>query len=171
MTMPRHRRRLLRRTLLILVAGPLLVWTAAVAAPPALAANVVNVTIHTPADVQTSPCSPGDIVNLNGDLHIVITTTANGRNRYQVKSHLNAHLSGVSITTGTRYVSNESQNDQWSAGPSFPAVHLDTYAIVLVSQGGTPNYVLQVTVRQTIDATGAVVVTTEQWSMSCRGRG
>ena len=120
MPMSRHRRKLLRRAFPVLVAGPLVAWTAAVAAPSALAANVVNVTIPAPADVRTNPCFPGDTVNLNGDIHVVITTTANGRGDYQVKNHLNAHLSGARITTGTKYVSNESHDERWSTGRRFP---------------------------------------------------
>jgi len=81
-----------------------------------------------------------------------------------------AHLKGVSITTGTKYVSNETNNEQWSAGSSAPGVHPDTYAFRLVSQGSTPNYVLRMTVRETIDEAGTADATAEQWSMSCRRR-
>src|SRR4051794_36277575 len=113
MTTPWHRRRTAVRTLLILVLGPLMAWTAASTAAPALAANVVNATIHPPADVRTNQCFAEDIVNLNGDIHVVITTVANGRDSYRAENHLNAHLSGVSLTTGTKYVSNENNNEQW----------------------------------------------------------
>ena len=160
--------RLVRSTFALLVVGSLMAWAPV---SPALAANVVNATIHTPADVQINPCSPGDIVNLNGDIHIVITTTANGRDGYRVKNHLNAQLSGVSITTGTRYVSAGTNNEQWSTGTSFPAVYRATYGFLLVSQESTPNYVLHMTVRETVDSQGATAVAADQWSISCRGRG
>jgi hypothetical protein len=169
MTMPWHRRKVVRGTLLLLALGALVAWIAALTAPPALAANVVNVTFHNPADVRINPCFPDDTVNLNGDIHVVITTTANGRDGYQVKNHLNAHLKGVSITTGTKYVSNEINNEQWPAGSPFPGVHRDTYTFVLVSQGSTPNYVLHITVRETVDEAGTTDATAEQWSMSCQG--
>ncbi|GAA3346889.1 hypothetical protein GCM10020358_59630 [Amorphoplanes nipponensis] len=138
---------------------------------PAEAATVVNATIHIPADVRTNPCSPGDVLNLDGDIHIVITTTANGRAGYQVKDHLDAHLSGVSITTGAKYLSNEANNGSWSTGAVLPAVHRDVYSFLLISQGRTPNYVLSATVSETVDGTGGADVTAEQWSMSCQGRG
>ncbi|MFI7602421.1 hypothetical protein [Actinoplanes sp. NPDC049681] len=164
-------RRLVRRTLPVLVAAPLVAGTATIAVLPAEAATVVNATIHVPADVRTNPCSPGDVLNLDGDIHIVITTTANGRTGYQVKDHLNAHLSGVSITTGTKYLSNETTNGSWSTGPDLPAVHRDVYSFLLISQGKTPNYELSATVRETVDGSGGADVAAEQWSMSCRGRG
>jgi len=43
---------------------------------PVLAENVTNTTIHVPASVQTNPCFPPDVINLSGDIHIVIITTA-----------------------------------------------------------------------------------------------
>ena len=144
-------------------------WAAGLTASPALAANVVNVTIHTPAQVEINPCFPGDVVNLNGDIHIVITTTANGRDDYRVKHHLNTHLSGASITTGTKYVNNETKNDQWSTGPSSPVVHNETYDFLLVSQGRTPNYVLHMTLHETIDDGNVTEATADRWSMNCRG--
>jgi hypothetical protein len=45
---------------------------------PALTETVVNYTFHVPANVQTNPCVVGEVVNLNGDIHIVIITTASG---------------------------------------------------------------------------------------------
>jgi NMD protein affecting ribosome stability and mRNA decay len=157
------------RLILLLAAAPALVWAAISAAPTASAATIVNATIHTPADVQINPCSPGDVVNLNGDIHIVITTTANGRDGYQFKNQMNAHLSGVSITTGTKYVSNQTTNTQWSTG-TLPVVHREVQDYLLVSQSKTPNYVLHMTVRETINDAGAVDVTAEKWSADCQGK-
>jgi len=54
-------------------------------------------------------------------------------------------------------------------GASLPAIHRDMYAFLLVSQGRTPNYVVQTTVREMVGEAGAVEVTAEQWSMRCRG--
>ena len=97
-----HRKRPPRRAAWLvglLLALPLVVL--AIGVQPATAANVVNYTFHAPASVQTNPCYPMDIVNLNGDIHIVITTTADSNGGYRVDNHLNSQLSGASITTGT----------------------------------------------------------------------
>jgi hypothetical protein len=167
--MPWHRRQLVRRILSILVLGTLVAWATGLTASPALAANVVNVTIHVPSSVQVNPCFPSDDVNLSGDIHIVITTTANGRSGYQVKAHLNSHMSGYSLVTGTKYVSNETRNAQWSAPPPFPVVDAETYKFNLVSKGDTPNYVVHVTVHDTVNASGDVTdVTADEWSINCR---
>lgn len=110
------------------------------AAPEARAETIVNYTFHVPASVQTNPCFPADVLNLNGDIHVVITSTAAASGSYRVDNHLNSQLSGVSITTGTKYVNSEDKNDEWYTGP-LPAVHTQTYDFNLISQSGTPDYV------------------------------
>jgi hypothetical protein len=136
---------------------------------PALAENVTNTTIHVPASVQTNPCFPTDVVNLSGDIHIVITTTADGAGGYHVDNHLNSQLSGVSITTGTKYVNSEDQDDDWYAGAPFPAIHTHTYDFLLLSQSNTPNYVLHMTMHETVTAGGVPTAVVDNWSMDCKG--
>jgi hypothetical protein len=140
-----------------------------IAAQPAAAANVVNVTIHVPANVLTNPCYSADVVNLSGDIHVVISTTADGRGGYHVKTHLNSQLSGVSITTGTKYVNSEDQEEEWYARAPFPAVHTHTWDFLLVSQSNTDNYVLHMTMHETVNAQGVPTATVDQFSMDCQG--
>jgi hypothetical protein len=151
----------------LLLAFPLAVLAFGV--QPATAANVVNVTFHAPASVQTNPCYPADIVNLNGDIHVVITTTADSNGGYRTNNHLNSQLSGASITTGTKYVNSENQEDEWYARPPFPAIHTHTYDFLLVSQSNTPNYVLHVTMHETVNSQGVPTATVDQYRMDCTG--
>jgi hypothetical protein len=141
----------------------------AVGVRPAAAENVVNVTIHVPASVQTNPCFPTDVVNLSGDIHIVITTTADRRGGYHVTNSLNSQLSGVSITTGTKYVNSETQDEEWYAAPPFPAIHTHTYDFELISQSGTDNYILHMTMHETVNAQGVPTATVDSFSMDCAG--
>ena len=143
-----------------------------IATQPAAAANVVNYTVHVPSSVQTNPCYPADVVNLSGDIHVVVATTADGRGGYHVKNHLNSQLSGVSITTGTKYVNSEDQEDEWYAPappPAVPAVHTHTYDFLLVSQSNTDNYVLHMTMHETVNAQGVPTATVDQFWMDCQG--
>src|SRR3954451_15354637 len=113
--------RRLARVVALFIAVPLAFLAFGVT--PAQASNVVNVTIHVPAQVEINPCFPADVVNLNGDIHIVISTTAAASGSYRVTNHLNSQLSGLSIATGTRYVNSENKDDEWYARPPFPTVH------------------------------------------------
>lgn len=137
-------------------------------APAAQAANVVNTTFHVPASVQLNPCFAGDVLNLNGDIHVVISSTQSGAG-YRMSNHLNSLLSGTSITTGTKYVNSEDQDDAWFAGAPFPTVHTHTYDFDLLSQGATANYVLHMTMHETVNAMGVPTATVDQYRMDCRG--
>jgi hypothetical protein len=127
------------------------------------------VTFHVPASVQTNPCFPTDVINLSGDIHVVITTTTDGKGGYHVTNKLNSQLSGVSITTGTKYVNSEEKEDEWYARPPFPAIHTQTYDFLLVSQSNTPNYVLHMTMHETVNAQGVPTATVDSFSMDCQG--
>jgi hypothetical protein len=141
---------------------------AAAPAATAQAATVVNYTFHVPASVQENPCSPGDFVNLSGDIHVVITSTTNG-NGYRIANQLNSQMSGESIVTGARYVSSENRYDGWYAGAPFPTVHTNTYDWNLISQSGTANYVLHMTTHETVTANGVPTATVDNWRMDCQG--
>jgi hypothetical protein len=141
----------------------------AASAVAAEAQDVVNTTIHVPASVQTDPCFPGDVLNLSGDIHVVITTTADSRGGYHVTDHLDSQLSGVSITTGTRYVNSMDSDDEWYAGAPFPVVHTHTYDFDLISQSGVDNYVLHMTMHETVTAGGVPTATVDRWQAGCRG--
>ena len=152
----------------LLLALPLVVL--AIGMQPATAANVVNSTIHVPANVQTNLCYPADgFINLSGDIHIVITTTTDSNGGYRVDNHLNSQLRGASITTGTKYVNSENQEDEWFARPPFPTIHTHTYDFLLVSQSNTPNYVLHMTMHETVNAQGVPTATVDSFSMDCQG--
>jgi hypothetical protein len=133
------------------------------------AETIVNTTIHVPASVQTNPCFPADVVNLSGDIHIVITTTTAASGGYRVNNHLNSQLSGLSITTGTRYLNSENKDDEWYTRPPFPTVHTQTYDLLLVSQSNTPNDVLHMTLHEAVTANGVPAATVDRFSMDCQG--
>jgi hypothetical protein len=153
--------------LALLLTLPLLVL--GLTSAPASAATVVNYTFHTPLSMPENPCSPGDVLNLNGNIHIVITSTADNNGGYHMTDTLNSQVTGASILTHVNYVSNENKNDSWSARPPFPVVHTYTYDWTLVSKGATPNWVLHMTMHTTVTANGTPSAIVDNWSASCQG--
>jgi hypothetical protein len=136
---------------------------------PAQAAGVVNATIHVPANVTTNPCFPKDVVDLSGDFHVVITTTTDHRGGYHTTTSINSQLSGASITTRTKYVNSETQNEDWYGRAPFPAVHTEVHNFILVSNNGTPNYLLYVTMHTTVTAGGVPTAFVDNIRMDCQG--
>jgi hypothetical protein len=139
-----------------------------VGAGAAWGSTTVNATFHVPASVQTNPCFAGDWLNLSGDIHVVITTTTSNGG-YHVDNHLNSLLSGVSITTGTKYVNSEDQDHSWFAGAPFPAIETETHDFDLVSQSAAANYVLHVTMHTTVDGQGVPAAVVDNYRMDCTG--
>jgi hypothetical protein len=165
------RRVMVRRTrprVPVLLTAALAMVGVTVAAPRARASTDYNTTIHVPAAVMEDPCVPGDVLNLNGDLHILMTTTASGAG-YKATYHLNSQLSGTGIVTGLRYVNSEDQDEEWFAGAPFPVVHTHTYSFDLLSQSGADNYVMYVTMHETVDAMGVPTATVDRVATDCRG--
>jgi hypothetical protein len=142
-------------------------WLLLAATAPA--ATVVNYTFHTPADVLVNPCNPADVINLNGNIHVTIRTTDDGSGGYHVGNHLNSHLSGRSITTGTRYRSQEVRDEDWNAHPPFPAEHTHTYDFDINSSTGVDNFVLHMTMHETVNANGVPTATVDNYRAECRG--
>jgi hypothetical protein len=135
---------------------------------PAAAANVVNVTFHVPVSVQENPCVP-ELINLNGDIHIVMTSTDDHNGGYHEVNQLNSNFSGVGLLTGVKYVSNENESDDFYARPPFPVIHTHTYDWLLLSQSNTPNYVLHMTMHETVNAQGVPTATVDNLNMGCQG--
>ncbi|HZG96111.1 MAG TPA: hypothetical protein VEZ46_15520 [Mycobacteriales bacterium] len=158
------------RTTLVTAGGAMVLGTLIGAgAQPAGAANTVNATFRVPAKPVTNPCAPTDVVNLSGDIHVVMTSTSSKAGGYTVTSHLNSHLSGLSITTGTRYVSDETQEQTWHGEPPYPVIHKQTHTWTIVSQSGTDDYLLHMTMHQTVSPGGVPTATADNFRLECKG--
>jgi hypothetical protein len=119
--------------------------------------------------VQVNPCYPGDVINFNGNIHIVLTSTVDSSGGAHVTQGLNSHMTGRSITTGTNYGSNEKNERSWYEGAPLPAVHSETYDLLFVSRSNTPNYVLHMTVHTTVNSNGTPTAVVDNWRMDCQG--
>ena len=170
--MPNKRHRIGRLSRLVWILGLLVTVPSLVLGTgvrPAAAETTVT-TIHVPAQVETNPCFPADVINLTGDITIIVSTSADGTGAYRVINVVSSKLKGASITTGTKYTNNAKQTDEWTAQPPFPATHTHTYDFLLISKSANvPNYVLHMTMHETIDANGVPTVVVDNFYMDCQG--
>ena len=164
--MPHLRLRRARRRMSVCA----LVALATAAAAPATvrAANDYNTTIHVTAAVETSPCVLGDVLNLSGDMHILMTSTSSGGG-YHMTYHFNSQLSGYGLVTGLRYVNSTDEDEEWFAGAPYPVVHTHTYNLDMLSQSGADNYVVSMTMHETVNAFGVPTATVDRMQAECRG--
>jgi hypothetical protein len=167
MSQPSTLRRVLARLALLLTLPLVLLG---LTSSPASAAPVVNVTFQVPATVAGNTCTAvPDVVALHGIVHIVITETANNSGGYQMTNTVDSHLVGSSLLTHVMYTNAENQLESWEAQPPFRAIHTHTYDFELVSRANTPNYVLHMTMHETVTANGTPSAVVDNWSMDCRG--
>jgi hypothetical protein len=156
--------------ILVALALPLLAVVTDLHRPaPAWAANVVNVTIRIPAQVEPNPCTPGDLVVLSGQLRILIAMTADGQGGYHVTQSADEKLAGASLVTKVKYVASKTEEWTWYAGTPFPAINTHTIDSELVSLADTDNFLAHVTLHTTVTATGVPTVTVDRVVLECNG--
>jgi hypothetical protein len=137
----------------------------------ASAANVVNETFQFPLMISMNTCStPMEPVALNGDLHIVVTTTSDSSGGYHVTTGSNTEsVTGTGLISGLKYSSSTSDQDEYYDGGPFPEVHTMTHNYVLISQGGTANTVMKVTFHVTVDGNGIPTAAVDDVKSGCQG--
>jgi hypothetical protein len=127
----------------------------------------VNVTLNIPADIRDNPCTPGDIVNVSGTLHIVYYVHPDGSGGFHVDQHMNEQGKGDSLTTGVGYLLAETRDESWQA--SAGVSHTTTLASELVSQAATDNFVMHLQMHTTVNAIGMPTAAVDHWRLDCTG--
>lgn len=140
-----------------------------VGAPAAAADQVVNVTLNIPADIRDVPCTPPDIVNLSGQLHLMIYTHADSQGGYHVTQESNEAGQGASIIGGARYVGSEDISDKWYVSAPYPSIYTTTHSLVLASSGSSPNFLMLYDVHTTVTANGVPTATVDNLRLKCTG--
>jgi len=130
--------------------------------------EVVNVTIRIPADVRPNPCTPGDVVTLSGELHIVIYMRSDERGGYHVNQLLAEKLQGRTAT-GELYVASDVYGSSFYAGAPLPVTNTITHSVELVSKGESPNLLTRYDVHTTVNAAGVPTATVTNIRTECTG--
>jgi hypothetical protein len=133
----------------------LLTWTA-----PAWAANVVNVTIRIPAQVEPQRSGCAQRPATHRAVH-----TEDGQGGYHVSETAKEMLAGASLVTGAKYGTSKTDTWTWFAGTPFPAVNTHTIDTELSSRAGTDNFIA----HTTINAAGVPTVTVDTVRLECAG--
>jgi hypothetical protein len=134
---------------------------------PAGAENVFNVTLQLAADVRPNPCTPGDFVNFQGTLHMVMSVTTDTRGGYHVGMEKNWVLGGKSITTGIAYRGSQTKVESMYVGSGMTATTTDD--IQLLSQGSSDNFLAHANTHVTVNAAGVPTATVDNLRFECSG--
>jgi len=118
------------------------------------------------------PCAAGgagEMVDLSGPLHVLITSTINGNNvsgRFQFQPQ---GISGTGETTGLRYQATGLTGENFTASQQngvFTLTFINRFDII--GQGPNNNFTVQETAHTTINADGTVTVNFDNFSVECR---
>jgi hypothetical protein len=143
----------------------------AVLAPPVQAAVVVNDSFEFNLEVFV-PCAnggAGELVDLNGPLHNLITATING-NRVSGKVESQPQgISGVGETTGDRYQGTGVTQSNFQRSFINGQINL-TFVnnFRFIGQGPGNNFLVHEDLHLTIDANGDVTTFHDNFSIECK---
>jgi len=138
---------------------------------PANAAIVVNQSNQISLSVFV-PCAAGgagEIVDLSGPLHTLITLTINGNNFREVLHFQPQGISGTGETTGAKYqatgVTEETTTGSFQNG-HFNQTFVNRFDII--GQGPGNNFTIHETAHITINANGTVTVFFDNFAVECK---
>jgi hypothetical protein len=137
----------------------------------AMGANVVNETFEFPLAIALNTCTmPPEPVALNGNLHIVVTTTSDSGGGYHTTVNSNTQsVTGTGLLSGQAYSSSTTDSDEYNDGGPFPQVNTMTHDFELISHSGTANMVMKITWHVTVNANGVPTAAVDNVRNDCHG--
>jgi hypothetical protein len=144
------------------------VAAALLALPTAHSAVVVNESIPF-ATIVFVPCAndgAGELVLLEGQLHILLTETVND-NHISFKGHFQPQgVGGTGVTTGDMYRGTGVTQDHVSLGPGVTQTFVNNFRII--GQGPDNNFLVHNNVHVTINANGVVTAVVDNFTVDCK---
>lgn len=133
------------------------------------------VQVNTTTDISLQvfvPCAAdgaGEIVDLSGPLHTLITLTINGNNFSEVLHFQPQGISGTGETTGAKYqatgLTEETFTGSFQNG-QFNQTFVNRFDII--GQGPGNNFTVHETAHITINANGTVTVFFDNFGVECK---
>ena len=118
------------------------------------------------------PCAnggAGEVISLDGPLHILITFTINGKN-VSGKTHFQPQgLSGVGLDTGDKYQATGVTQDRFKASlqnGQFNATFVNNFR--MIGQGPGNNFLVHENFHVTVNANGEVTADVGNFRIECK---
>jgi hypothetical protein len=137
---------------------------------PSLAATTFTENLKIPTGlvvfVDCANGGAGELVLLDGDLHVLTHITAN-KNGFHIKSHFQPQgISGTGQTTGDKYQATGVTQDQFNLGPGETFTSINNFRII--GQGPGNNLLVHSTFHYTINANGELTVVVDNFRAECK---
>lgn len=119
-------------------------------------------------EVFENPCT-GETVTLTGEQVIMVHQVDDGAGGFHETFTIHVHGITAVGASGTQYRSVGAHSDSFSTGPGRAASFTFTVAFLVVSEGGTDNFLAKATVHVTTNANGEPTAEVVDFRAECRG--
>jgi hypothetical protein len=154
-----------------LVVPALAIITLLASAPTARAAIIVNESVPLVDFPVFVPCAnggAGELVVLNGELHVLITFTVNA-NAVSGKAHFQPQgIRGTGQVTGKKYQGTGVTQDHFTAKLNAANTFTFVNNFRIIGQGPGNNFLVHETFHITINAKGAVTAEVDNFRVACK---
>jgi hypothetical protein len=137
---------------------------------PARAAVVVNEKIDLTGFLVFVPCADGgagELVEFEGNLHVLIAETADNKGGFHVKMHFQPQgLSGVGLSTGDSYQATGVTQDHLNLKAGVTYTYVNNFR--MIGQGPGNNFLVHDTYHVTVNANGELTVEHINSSVECK---
>jgi hypothetical protein len=140
----------------------------ALAVPAAQSEVIVNESIPFSL-LAFVPCAnggAGELVLVEGNLHVLITETVNDNNASFMVHFQPQGAEGIGLTTGDTYHATGVTQEHTSVGPSLNDTFVNNFRII--GQGPDNNLLIHQTIHLTINANGELTAEVLNESIECR---
>lgn len=115
------------------------------------------------------PCAAagaGEIISLDGTLHVLINTTVDSQGGIHLKTHFQPqNLSGIGLVTGDKYEGTGVTQDQTTVTAASVYSYVNNFR--MIGQGSGNNFMVHENITITLDANGNVTAFHDNLTTSC----
>jgi hypothetical protein len=118
------------------------------------------------------PCANGgvgELIQIEGDLHILFHTTISSSGNLHSKFHFQPMgISGQGLTTGDKYQATGVTQDEFSSEGPFPITETYVNNFRMIGQGPGNNFFVHENTHITFNANGQVTVVADNFKTGCK---
>ena len=132
----------------------------------AVTANV-KVPVDIPVFIPCAANGAGELVELQGNLHMLVRVTIDGKGGVHAATHAQPQgISGTGRTTGDKYHGTGVTQDQFNAKLGVEETFVNNFRII--GQGSGNNFLIHENFHVTINPNGTVTAFVDNFSVDCR---
>jgi hypothetical protein len=136
-------------------------------------ATTTNSNVQVPITlVVFVPCANGgvgELIQVEGDLHVLFETTISSSGNLHSKFHFQPMgISGQGLTTGDKYQATGVTQGEFNSEGPFPVTETSVNNFRMIGQGPGNNFLVHENTHITLNANGQVTVVADNFTIDCK---